>query len=519
MHQPPVCLQDAEPLRVKAFILVIVNIRLRPPMSLIRSPMVAGFVCHGMLPKRGILWPDGPPLLHHKIVVVIASPSCIESVQYVLWLMHHALPLDFLVRALAQWRPMNALDTLKERGFVRQCSAEAELALRLARERMVFYVGFDPTANSLHVGSLMPIMAMVHLQRAGHIPIAVIGGGTAQIGDPSGKTEMRQMIAPEEIHANGACILGQLQRYLVLDGEHGLFVNNADWLSGLGYLPFLRTIGRYFKVNEMTKMEAYRQRLEREEGLSFLEFNYQVLQAYDFLTLALRHGCLLQMGGDDQWGNILAGVDLIRKVKGMTAYALTFPLLTTARGQKMGKTEAGAVWLDARRTPPYDFYQYWINSDDRDVARFLAYFTLLPMAQIARWAAASGADLREAKAVLAFEATRLAHGTEAAHEAQAASRAVFGGAADDLSAMPTLMVDRMRILSGLSVIDLLCEVGFAPSKGAARRLILQGGAYMNGEPVLQVDAVITEQIFHDDTLLLRHGKKRYHRILIRRGEA
>ncbi len=408
---------------------------------------------------------------------------------------------------------MSALQTLRARGFVRQCSAPAALETRMATGPVVYYVGFDPTADSLHVGSLVPIMAMVHLQLAGHIPIAVIGGGTAQIGDPSGKTALRRMMSPEEITANGGAILAQIQRYLVLDGRLGLAIDNADWLNHLDYLSFLRTIGCYFKINEMIKMDAVRLRLEREDGLSFIEFNYQVLQAYDFLMLHQRQGCRLQMGGDDQWGNILAGVDLIRKVTGEESHAITFPLLVTAGGQKMGKTESGAIWLDARRTSPYDFYQYWLNTDDRDVIRFLAYFTLLPMTEIVRWAAHSGAELRAAKALLAFEVTRLAHGDGPAAQAQATTQAAFGDG-EDLSAMPTLMVERIRIQSGLAVIDLLCEVGFAPSKGAARRLILQGGAYVNGAPVSTVDAIITEAGLDGNVLLLRCGKKRYHRIVI-----
>lgn len=270
---------------------------------------------------------------------------------------------------------MNALSMLKERGFVQQCSDEDMLFKTLADPGVVFYAGFDPTADSLHIGSLVPIMAMAHLQRAGHVPIGLIGGGTTLIGDPSGKTEMRKFLSREEIEQNGRGILSQLKRYLKLEGDKGMFVNNADWLVDLNYIQFLRDIGRYFKVNEMIRAEAYRQRLEREEGLSFIEFNYQLLQAYDYLVLHDRHACHLQIGGDDQWGNILAGKDLIRRMRNADVHALTFPLITTARGQKMGKTEAGAIWLDASKTSPYEFYQYWINVDDRDVGRFLALFT------------------------------------------------------------------------------------------------------------------------------------------------
>ncbi len=409
---------------------------------------------------------------------------------------------------------MPVLETLALRGLIQQCSAREALSERLSQSPIVFYVGFDPTADSFHVGNLVPIMAMMHLQREGHVPIAVLGGGTAQVGDPSGKTQIRPMLSVPEIAKNGEALQNQLQRYLPLDGTHGLFVNNADWLCGVDYLTFLRTVGRHFKVNEMIRVEAYRQRLERAEGLSFLEFNYQLLQAYDFLTLYRRWHCTLQMGGDDQWGNILAGIDLIRKVEGVTAYALTFPLLVTATGQKMGKTESGTLWLDARKTSPYDFYQYWINTDDRDVARFLAYFTLLPMQEIATLTAHGGADLKTAKAILAFEVTRLAHGLEAATRSQGASQAAFGHAQGDLSAMPTSTIARIRLQPGLSLVDLLCEAGLTVSRGAARRLISQGGAYVNGAPMIEVDTMITETYITDGILLLRYGKKRYHRIVV-----
>src|SRR5688500_17500942 len=278
----------------------------------------------------------------------------------------------------------NILDTLKERGFVQQCTDWEALAKHLESGPARYYVGFDATATSLHAGSLVPIMAMAHLQRAGHQPIAVVGGGTTMVGDPSGKSEMRQLLTPEEIDVNAAGILGQLKRYLNLDGDRGHFVNNKEWLLPLRYVDFLRDIGRYFKVNEMIKAEAYRARLEREEGLSFIEFNYQLLQAYDFLTLYRTHNCRVQMGGDDQWGNIVAGVDLTRRVERADVFGITFPLLTTARGEKMGKTAGGAIWLDPERLSPYEFYQYWINCDDRDVERFLALFTFLPMDEVRR---------------------------------------------------------------------------------------------------------------------------------------
>ena len=333
----------------------------------------------------------------------------------------------------------NVFEALSERGFVKQTTNAEQVADLLSEGQVTYYVGFDPTASSLHVGSLVPIMAMAHLQRAGHRPIAIIGGGTTMIGDPTDKTEMRPMLSPEQIAANGKSILLQLQRYLDLgngiadvnnsqtSSEMGGFLNNADWLLSVNYIDFLRDIGKHFRVNEMIRAEGYRQRLERELGLSFLEFNYQLLQAYDYLCLFQKYECRLQLGGDDQWGNILAGVDLVRRVEGERVHAVTFPLLTTASGAKMGKTAGGAVWLDADRTSPYEFYQYWINADDRDVSRFLAYFTFLPMDEVRHLGNLKDEAVREAKEVLAYEVTQLAHGKTEADKAQAASRAAFGG--------------------------------------------------------------------------------------------
>lgn len=420
----------------------------------------------------------------------------------------------------------NALDILQERGFVQQCTDTAALRKLLDRPPVIFYCGFDPTADSLHCGSLMPIMAMAHLQRAGHAPIAVIGGGTALVGDPSGKTEMRKLLSPEDIERNGKGILAQLQRYLTLTEKppgkkrklppdvRGLFVNNADWLSKLRYIEFLRDIGRHFRVNEMLRTEAYRQRMEREEGLSFIEFNYQLLQAYDFLKLYQQHKCVLQIGGDDQWSNILAGTDLIRKLEAKTAWGLTFPLLTTARGDKMGKTAQGAVWLSAERTSPYDFYQYWINTDDRDLERFLAYFTFLPMDEVRRLSKVEDAALQASKAVLAFEATKLCHGDAEAEKARQASLAAFAKSSDDLSAMPTTMLPRAKLTEGIPIADVLLQTGLVESKKEARRLIEQGGAYLNGKPVTQLDFVVRADSLENGAILLRHGKKKFHRIVV-----
>lgn len=408
----------------------------------------------------------------------------------------------------------NALDILQERGFVQQCTDTAALRKLLDRPPVIFYCGFDPTADSLHCGSLMPIIAMAHLQRAGHTPIAVIGGGTALVGDPSGKTEMRKLLSPMDIERNGAGILTQLQRYLTLDGARGRFVNNADWLRPLHYIEFLRDIGRHFRVNEMLRAEAYKQRLEREEGLSFIEFNYQLLQAYDFLKLHQQHKCVLQIGGDDQWSNILAGTDLIRKLECKTAWGLTFPLLTTARGEKMGKTAQGAVWLSAERTSPYDFYQYWINADDRDLERFLAYFTFLPMDEVRRLSKVEGAALQASKAVLAFEATKLCHGEAEAEKARQASLAAFAKSSDDLSAMPTTTLPRTKLAVGIPIAEILLQTGLVESKKEARRLIEQGGAYLNGKPITQLDFMVREDSLENGAILLRHGKKKFHRLIV-----
>ena len=407
----------------------------------------------------------------------------------------------------------NAFDILKDRGFVAQATDEAALRELLGREQVTFYVGFDPTASSLHCGSLVPIMAMAQLQRAGHRPLGLIGGGTAMVGDPSGKTEMRQMLSFDAICANGEGIFGQLRRYLNLESGAGLAANNADWLLKLNYIEFLRDIGRYFRVNEMVRADAYRARLEREEGLSFIEFNYQLLQAYDYLTLHERHGCLLQMGGDDQWSNILAGTDLIRRKHGKQAFCITFPLLATARGEKMGKTAKGAIWLDAARTSPYEFYQYWINTDDRDVRRFLALFTFLPIDEVAGLCAAEGARLNAAKEILAFEATNLCHGAAAAAAARAASRAAFGGGGD-VAAIPSTVLDAARLAAGIGFVDLLVETGLAPSRGEARRLIQQGGAYVNDAAIGDIQARVDLTGLRDGAMLLRAGKKKVHRVVI-----
>lgn len=338
------------------------------------------------------------------------------------------------------------------------------------------------------------------------------------IGDPSGKTEMRRMMTIGEINGNGEKILAQLKRYAVLDGERGLFLNNADWLLNLNYINFLRDVGVHFKVNEMIRSEAYKQRLDRQEGLSFIEFNYQLLQAYDFLVLFQKHNCTLQMGGDDQWGNILAGNDLVRKVTGKSVHALTFPLLTTASGRKMGKTESGTIWLDSAKTSPYEFFQYWINTDDRDVIGFLKFFTFLPLEQINELAFLEGAELRKAKEILAIEVTALAHGDEAALVALQTSRAAFGETGEDVPSLPTTSITRSRFVTGITLADLFVETGLASTKSEANRLAKQGGAYVQGQTLSSGSTLIKEDSLKNGELLLSAGKKKRHRVIATEGE-
>ncbi len=410
----------------------------------------------------------------------------------------------------------NVYDILKERGFIAQTSDEADVRKMLDGDPITFYVGYDSSATSLHAGSLVPIVAMKHLQQAGHRPIAIVGGGTTMVGDPSGRTEMRKILSEEAIRSNGREIHAQLDRYLHFDKKSSLALDNADWLLPLSYVQFLREIGRHFSVNRMLAAEAYKQRLEK--GLSFIEFNYQLLQAYDYLYLYQNYGCTLQMGGDDQWGNILAGVDLIRRVEGVKVEALTFPLLTTASGVKMGKTATGAVWLDANLLSPYDFYQYWVNCDDRDVGRFLRLFTFLSMKEIERLESLEGSDIRKAKQVLAFEATCITHGEKEAQNAQSAALAAFGmgkeKAKQDMEAMPTTVISHGRLTEGISPMEIFAEVGLTSSRGEARRLIKQGGLYVNDKRVESLEDVLNENSLTPDGILLRAGKKKYHRLIV-----
>ncbi|MCI0692078.1 tyrosine--tRNA ligase [candidate division KSB1 bacterium] len=409
----------------------------------------------------------------------------------------------------------NVYDELFERGFIEQVSNEAVLRKKLSEEKLTCYIGFDPTADSLHAGSMVPIMALAHMQRFGHKPIAIVGGGTTMVGDPSGRTEMRKMLTREQIIANGEKIKQQLARFLDFETGQAIFIDNADWLLDLNYIDFLRDIGKHFSVNRMLAAEAYKIRLEA--GLSFIEFNYQVLQAYDYLTLFRRYGCTLQMGGNDQWGNILAGVDLIRRIEGAEVEAITFPLLTTANGQKMGKTAAGAVWLDAEKLSSYDFYQYWVNVDDRDVGRFLRYFTFLSLEEIKKLESLQGADLRQAKAILAYEVTKNVHGKAAAQQARAATQALFGHGASS-EAVPQIELPAKSFRQGMGVIDLFVAAGLASSKSEARRLIAQGGAYVQGRRIDSIEEKIGLSDFQEGAILLRAGKKRYQKVILAEGD-
>ena len=412
-------------------------------------------------------------------------------------------------------------EVFKERGFIEQVTDEEKIP-ELLEGKVTCYIGFDPTASSFHVGSLVPIMALAHMQRHGHRPIALVGGGTGLVGDPSGKQEMRQILTHEEIRQNAEAQKKQFALFLDFSENRALLLNNADWLTKLNYIDFLRDIGVHFSVNRMLATESVKIRLET--GLSFIEFNYQLLQAYDFWYLFKHYDCLIQMGGGDQWGNIVAGTDLIRRLEGKQAYGMTFPLIMTADEKKMGKTEKGAVWLDAQRTSPYEYYQFWINTDDRDVKRFLALFTFLPMEEIEEYRKLEGADLRKAKEVLAYEATKIVHGKEEADRARNASRNVFGRGSITLpqlkvegearqiledDGIPTEYVPDEKFGEATPAFRLFFETASLAASGSeARRLIEQGGAYINNKKVEKFD----ELIKLEDNMLLRAGKKKYKRI-------
>jgi len=406
----------------------------------------------------------------------------------------------------------NVYDIFKERGFVEQVTDENMLRELLAKP-ITCYIGFDPTAKSLHVGSLFPIMSLAHMQREDHRPIVVIGGGTGLVGDPSGKDEIRPVMTREEIDNNVEGIKRQLSQFIDFSNGKAVMLNNADWLVPLRYIGFLRDIGRHFSVNRMLAAETYRQRLE--SGLNFLEFNYMLLQAYDFWYLFKNCNCLLQMGGNDQWGNILAGADLTRRIEGKIVHGLTFPLITTADGSKMGKTNRGAIWLDHELTSPYEYYQYWVNRDDKDVKRFLSYFTFLPIDEIEELSRLKGEDLRKAKDALAYEATKICHGQDAADRARSAARQLFSAkAVGDIGEIPAYSMTSDDLREGIEAYILFRETGLCKTRGEARRLISQGGAYVNGKRVPSFETIVGADDIRNNVILLRAGKKSYLKVRI-----
>lgn len=404
------------------------------------------------------------------------------------------------------------LDILKERGFIAQVTFEEELYEQL-KNPTTFYVGFDPTADSLHIGHYIPIMAMAHMQRAGHKPIALMGGGTAMIGDPSGKTDMRKMMTTETIDQNVECIKKQMSRFLDFSEGNAIIVNNGDWLRNLNFIEFMRDIGSMFSVNKMLTAECYKARMATENGLSFLEFTYMLMQSYDFLELFHRYGCRLEMGGNDQWSNMLGGADLVRRKEKEKAFACTFQLLLTHDGRKMGKTEAGALWLDANKTSPYNFYQYWRNVDDKDVEKCLALLTFLPMDEVRRLGALQGAELNEAKKVLAFEVTKLVHGEEAAVQAEAAAKALFTGgpAGGDI---PTLTLTEAELSADGRVSTMLVRSGLCKSQSDARTQIAQNAVSIGNDKVSDPSAVLTADQLSGDGILIRKGKKGFCRVIL-----
>lgn len=405
----------------------------------------------------------------------------------------------------------NVYDILKERGFLKQLTHEEEMKKIFEEEKVTFYIGFDPTADSLHVGHFIAMMFMAHMQQAGHRPIALVGGGTAMIGDPSGRTDMRKMLTKEQIDHNISKIKKQLERFIDFSDGKAILVNNADWLLDLNYVDFLRDIGSNFSVNRMLTAECFKQRLEK--GLSFLEFNYMLMQGFDFYVLNKKYGCTMELGGDDQWSNIIAGMDLIRRKEGKSAYGMTCTLLTNSAGQKMGKTVGGAVWLDPEKFSPYDFYQYWRNVEDADVEKCLRLLTFLPMDEVRRLSALEGAEINEAKRVLAYEVTKLVHGSEEAEKAQKSAEALFSGGAD-MSNVPTVEIN--EDMKDASILDIIAATGIVPSKKEGRRLIEQGGLAINDVKIEDVNSKFdTSYVEKDGYALIKRGKKKYYKLVIK----
>jgi len=403
----------------------------------------------------------------------------------------------------------NVFDVLKERGLLAQTTHEEEIRELLGKEKVTFYIGFDPTADSLHIGHFLQMVVMKHMQDHGHRPIALIGGGTAHIGDPSGRTDMRQMMTKETIDHNANCFKKQLSCLVDFSDDKAIMVNNADWLLDLNYVEFIRDIGSQFSVNAMLTAECFKQRLEK--GLSFLEFNYMLMQSYDFLMLNRKYDCKIELGGDDQWSNILGGIKLCHRKDDKQVYGMTFTLLTTSDGKKMGKTQKGALWLDPEKCSPYDFYQYWVNVQDADVIKCLKLVTFVPMEQIYEMEKWEGAELNKAKKILAYEVTKMVHGEEIANQVRDAAEAVFSGSGVSAD-MPTTEVDS---IDGKGVLDLLCEIGIVASKAEARRLIQQNGIAINDQKISDVNLILDASYIGEDDMIVKKGKKIFHRVVLK----
>lgn len=407
---------------------------------------------------------------------------------------------------------MGLFKEFTDRGMIAQATNKEAIEKLLDNEKVIFYIGFDPTADSLHIGHFIQLKIMAHMQRAGHTPIAIFGSGTAMVGDPSGKNDMRRMMTQEEINSNVERFKLQMSKFIDISDSKALFINNGDWLLNLNYIEFLRDVGPHFSVNRMLSAECYKSRMET--GLTFLEFNYMLMQSYDFYRLFCDYGCRLEFGGDDQWSNIIGGVELVRRKTGKEVYGLTFKLLLTSEGKKMGKTEKGALWLDPEKTSPYDFFQYWRNIDDADVINCMKMLTFMPLEEIAEYEKLSGSELNTAKEKLAYELTMLIHGKEEADKALDTARQVFagGGRSED---MPTTELTADDFTGGaVAVADLLCKSKLAPSKGEAKRLIVQGGVLVNDEKVEKFDAVLTSADFDGKEVIIKKGKKTYHRFIL-----
>ena len=403
----------------------------------------------------------------------------------------------------------SVFDVLQERGFIEQCTHEEEIKKLLAEESVSFYIGFDPTADSLHIGHFIQIMVMAHMQRHGHRPIALIGGGTTMIGDPSGRSDMRQVMTAERIAENGEKFKKVFEKFLTFEDDKAVMLNNAQWLLPLNYIDFLREIGAHFSVNRMLTADCYKSRLEK--GLTFLEFNYMLLQAYDFYVLHKEQRCKMQFGGNDQWSNIIAGVELVRRKDAEQVYGMTFSLLTTSEGIKMGKTAKGALWLDPDKTSPYEFYQYWRNIADADVEKCLALLTFIPMDEVRRLGALKDSEINKAKEILAFTVTEIIHGTEAAQEAQNAARKLFAGDQGDAE-IPSVDLTKIELGDGMDILDLLEVAKLIPTRSEGRRLIGQGGVLLNGEKVTDFKLLVTPADFKDGKIVLKKGKKAFKQI-------